>query len=186
VEAVNVTVQNYYDKGYITTTEGYFTPYEDFSKDWAQIGWYNDWSLNQNASDFFIGAHVKWSTATQNPDLSGCGYEFARQGNGEHYAVFLDKGRIVFLHNRGTGGYEVGKTRGSGRVNFGNPAEADFVLIVKGNYAYVLVNDKVVGEYTLSADSPMEGEVALTILSGTNKDYGTRCEMTDILFWVPK
>ena len=91
------------------------------------------------------------------------------------------------MQNHGTtGSSEVGKTRGTGRVNFGNPAEADLVLIVKGTYAYVLVDDKVAGEYTLSADSVMEGDVALTILSGTNKDYGTRCEMTNILFWVPQ
>ena len=28
-----------------------------------------------------------------------------------------------------------------------------------------------------------EGELSLTLLSGTNKDYGTRCEMTNIELW---
>jgi hypothetical protein len=42
-----------------------------------------------------------------------------------------------------------GQNRGSGTVKR-QPAEADFELIVKDNYAYVLVDDVVVGEYTLS------------------------------------
>jgi hypothetical protein len=80
----------------------------------------------------------------------------------------------------------MGRTRGSGTVKFSNPAEADFKLIVKDNYAYVLVDDVVVGEYTLSQSQPVRGDLALTVLSGTNKDYGTRCEMTDIHVWTPE
>ena len=82
VDAVNTLVQGYYDRGYLTTNSGTFTPYNDFKSDWAQLGWYQPSLLNQQASDFFIGAHVKWSTASKTPDLSGCGYEFAIQQNG--------------------------------------------------------------------------------------------------------
>ena len=60
-------------------------------------------------------------------------------------------------------------------MKFGNPGEADFTLIVKGHYAYVLVDEAVIGEYTLSQSQPVRGNLGLTILSGTNKDYGTRC-----------
>ena len=80
----------------------------------------------------------------------------------------------------------VGTTRGPGRVKFGNPAEADFTLIVKGAYAYALVDGKVVGEYTLSQSRPTRGKLGLIVLSGTDRDYGTRCEMTDLRLWIPK
>ena len=86
---------------------------------------------------------------------------------------------------RGKNSYNVGKTSGSGKVNFDNPAEADFVLAVKGQSAYVSVNGEVT-EYTLSADQTSAGTFAFSILSGTNKDYGTRCEMTNMIFWEPK
>lgn len=188
VEEMNALVQDYYDKGYLAMKEGEFTSYEDFDQDWAQIGWYNWSTFDQKASDFFLSAHFKWSTAVKTSDLSGCGFVFAVQENNDHYAVFLDKSRIVFLQAAvrfGKYSHEVGKTRGTGRVSFGNPAAADFTLIVKGAYAYVLVDGKVVGEYTLSADTPMNGNVGLTVLSGTNRDYGTRCEMTNIRLWVP-
>ena len=80
-------------------------------------------------------------------------------------------------------------TRGTGRVNFDNPAdhpvEADFTIIVKGAYAYVLVDEELVGEYTLSESKILRGELGLALLSGTNKDYGTRCEMTNLHTWIP-
>jgi hypothetical protein len=58
-------------------------------------------------------------------------------------------------------------------------------LIVKGTSAYVLVNGESVGEYTLAQSRPSRGEIGLTVLSGTNKDYGTHCEMTDLRLWIP-
>ena len=129
-------------------------------------------------------AHFKWSTASSTPDLSGCGVVFGIQENEDYYAVFLDRSRILFLMKRGEGIYEVGKTRGSGRVNFGNPAEADFAIAVRDKSAFVSVNNEVT-EYTLSKDQTTEGYFAATLLSGTNRDYGTRCEMTDMILWYP-
>lgn len=114
---------------------------------------------------------------------SGCGVVFGLQSNGDHYAVFLSQSRILFLRAAqayGNKSYEVGKTKGSGRVRFSNPAEADFALAVTGKKAYVYVDKQFIGEYTLSADQLTHGELDLTILSGTNKDFGTRCEMSNI------
>ena len=66
-----------------------------------------------------------------------------------------------------------------------NPVTANFTLIVNGTYAYVLVDGEVVGEYTLSQSKILNGHLGLSLLSGTNKDYGTRCEMTNIHIWTP-
>jgi hypothetical protein len=136
-----------------------------------------------------MSAHFKWSSAYRNADTSGCGFAFAIQDNYEHYAIFLDRSKIYFVETDRF--YNpVGLTRGTGRVNFDNPfdkpVEADFTLIVKGTYAYVLVDGEVVGEYTLSKSKILRGKLGFALLSGTNKDYGTRCEMTDIHAWIPK
>lgn len=64
-------------------------------------------------------------------------------------------------------------------------SEADFTLIVKGITAYALVDGELVGEYTLSQSRILQGDVGLSLLSGTNKDYGTKCEMTNIRIWTP-
>jgi hypothetical protein len=97
----------------------------------------------------------------------------------------LDRSKVLFAITSDGHGRIAAPTRGTGRVKFGNPAEADFTLIVKGAYAYALVNREVVGEYTLAQSRSLTGEIALSVLSGTNKDYGTRCEMTNVHVWVP-
>lgn len=56
---LNAEVQAYFDKGYLNTTDGRFRELEDFSYDWAQLGWYNWLPLHDSASDFFMGGHFK-------------------------------------------------------------------------------------------------------------------------------
>ena len=188
VEELNAEVQAFYDKGYLTTSEGRFIEIDDFRYDWARLGYYNWLPLEATASDFFLSGHFKWDSAFKNSDISGCGFIFDLQPNEDHYAVFLDRAKIFFLiTDRAHNNYSkpMSPTRGTGRVKFDYPAEADFTLIVKGSYAYVLVNDQVAAEYTLAKSRSMEGGLGLTVLSGTNRDYGTHCEMTDLHLWVP-
>jgi len=184
----NAQAQKYFDLGYLSSTDGRFREFDDFYYEWAQLGSYKRFLLDANVKDFYISAHLAWESAYKNADISGCGIAFANQGDGEHYAVFLDRTQVVFVDadNRVNGSRLIGPTRGTGRVKFSLPAEADFTLIVKGAYAYVLVDEDVVGEYTLSQSRNLRGDLALTVLSGTNKDYGTRCEMTNIHVWIPK
>jgi hypothetical protein len=188
VDELNAVAQDYFEKGYLTTPKGKFTELDDFEEDWAQLGSYQWWELDHKASDFYMSAHFRWQSAYRNADISGCGFAFGIQENGDQYSVFLDRSRIYFVDAEQY--YQpIGLTRGTGRVKFDNPAdkavEADFTLIVKDAYAYVLVDNEVVGEYTLSQSRPLFGKLALTLLSGTNKGYGTRCEMTNLHLWIP-
>jgi hypothetical protein len=180
-------LQTYADAGYITATGGEFENIDDFHEEWPQLNWYQWWPLHQtttNYGDLIFRAHFSWQTATRTSDTSGCGIVFGVQPNGDHYGVFIDKARILFLMNRGGQAYQVGKTKGSGRLSIAEPAEADVTVIVRGATAYVLV-DEVATQYTLSADQPSSGEFALSLLSGTNKDFGTRCDMTGAYIWTP-
>ena len=189
LDELNSEAQTYYEKGYLATDQGRFRQLDDFKEEWAQLGWYSWWLLNDTTSDFYMKAHFRWSSAYKSADISGCGFVFAVEKNEDHYAVFLDKSKVYFVE---TSYYyrPIGPTRGTGRVNLDNPAdqpvEADFALIVKGTYAYVLVNEEVVGEYTLAQSKELRGRLGLSLLSGTNKDYGTRCEMTNLHLWIPK
>ena len=58
-------------------------------------------------------------------------------------------------------------------------------MIVYDHYSYVILNDEVIGEYTLPQSDLIEGALGISILSGTNKDYGTRCEITNAHLWTP-
>lgn len=182
-EAVNQEIQSYYDLGYVARADGNIQELDDFSVEWAQLGWYQWYPLGKEVSDFSLSAHFKWMSASKTADESGCGFAFAIQPDFGHYAVFLDRNKIIFLDadsSYGSYARSVGKTSGSGRVKFDNPAEADFTLIVNGIDAYVLVDKELIGKYTLAKSRILQGDVGLTVLSGTNKDYGTRCEMTNI------
>jgi len=188
-EEFNAEAKSYFDLGYLPAINGKLVEYGDFKKEWAQLGWYNRWNLRESARNFFMSAHFKWSSAYRNADISGCGFSFAAQENGDHYAVFLDRSGVYFVVTE----YYYNPfrpTHGTGRVNLGNPfdapVEADFTLIVNGIHAYVLVNDELVGEYTLSESKAVRGTLGLTLLSGTNKDFGTRCEMTNIHIWTER
>ncbi len=180
-------VLKYQQLGYFSSTNGTYATLFDFSKNWSQINWYQWVTTNQILTDFVLNAHFTWYTASPTPEYSGCGFVFAIQDNNDHYAVFLDQSRIVFYHERkAVGPYstEVGKTKGSGRVNItGDTKEADFSLIVSGSSAYVHVNQQFIGEYTLAEDSPLQGRLAYSVLSGTNKAYGTQCMITRIQIW---
>ena len=178
-------LESFEQEGYISTTKGDTYSLSPFQEEWAQIGWFRWWTYDFFGSDLVFNAHFEWEIASKTPETSGCGVVFGLQENGEYYAVFLDKSRILFLRKRGSNLYEVGKTRGPGRVDFDNPAEADFALAVKDNSAFVSVDGEVT-EYTLSQDQTKEGNFAVTLLSGTNSDYGTRCEMTDMMLWFPE
>ena len=187
IDALNAEIRTYYEKGYLTQISGSVTEYDDFSYDWAQLGWYNWLPIHVSASDFFLSAHFKWNSAIEGANVSGCGFIFGLQPNNDHYAVFLDRTKVFFVITDHTLGYSkpISPTRGTGLVNFDYPSEADFTLIVKGTYAYVLVNGEVVGEYTLAQSRLAHGSLGLTVLSGTNKDYGTHCEMTELRLWMP-
>ena len=187
-QELNSEVQEYFEKGYLATTDGRFQMLEDFSYDWAQMGWYQPFLIRSSVGDFFLDAHFKWDSAFKNSDISGCGFIFGVQSNNDHYAVFLDRQKVFFLITDNTAGFSrpVSPTRGTGTVKFDYPAEADFTLIVKDAYAYVLVDGEVAGEYTLAQSRSSKGDLGLTVLSGTNRDYGTRCEMTDLRLWVPE
>jgi hypothetical protein len=192
MDEFNAQAQSYFEKGYLSTSDGEIKEFDDFAYDWAQLNWYNWLPLGESASDFYLSAHVKWSSAYRNADTSGCGFIFAIQENGDHYAVFLDQSKVLFLNSDQAAGYsrQVGLTRGTGRVKFDNPAdspqEADFTIIVNGTYTYVLVNNEVVGEYTLAKSKILRGDIGLSLLSGTNRDFGTRCEMSNIHVWTPE
>jgi hypothetical protein len=185
--SLNAEVQEYFEKGYLNTTEGQMRELEDFHNEWAQLGYYNWLPLRDSASDFFLSAHFKWDSAFKNSDISGCGFIFGLQPNDDHYAVFLDRQKVYFLITDHTLGFSkpVTPTRGTGIVKFDYPAEADFTLIVKDAYAYTLVNGENVAEYTLAQSRASKGGLGLTVLSGTNRDYGTRCNMTNLHLWIP-
>src|SRR5215211_5674427 len=64
-------IQEYFDQGYLTTTKGNFRELDDFSDEWARLGYYDMNPIGVQATDFVLSGHFKWSSAYQNADPSG-------------------------------------------------------------------------------------------------------------------
>jgi hypothetical protein len=179
-------VQKFADEGLIPSPDGIYETMDDFNESIAKRGWLQYWYFDFTIENFVYKAHVRWNTAGETSETSGCGIVFRvvpKEGGDSYYGMVLDKSRIYFSSAHGGYYYELGKTRGAGTLDFGNPAEADLTLLVQDNTAYVYVDDEFIGEYTLSLDMPTRGKFGYGIISGTNRDYGTQCEITNSRIW---
>ncbi len=189
-EKMQADLQTFMKDGRISSTKGEIVEFEDFSADNNEMVYYSD--AVQGGVDlpanFVFSGHFKWSSAADSSDPSGCGVIFAGQESGGHYALFLDREQIYFLRSDALSGssqaWILGKAAGTGKVNFGNPAEADFSLIVNGNHSYVYVDGSFIGQYDLVKDAPTQGKFGFSVISGTTKDYGVHCEITNGAVWM--
>jgi hypothetical protein len=193
-EADQATLQKYVQASYLTSTEGTLTELKPATFEMAKRNFLNleDSGYYESIKDFAFWGDVKWTNAgpVNYPEYSGCGIAFRVGSNlsDEYDAMITNDSFLVTWCFAALGNRcgRVGTTRGSGRVKFGNPAEAHLEFVVNGGHAYALVDGNFIGEYTLFQDrltSP--GFFAYSIISGTNKDFGTRCTIENAKLWVP-
>ena len=182
-------LEKFKEKGYIDTTSGQEIAVPDFKHVYAKKGWYYKWwpadQIQEEYENFVFSAHFKWDSFTSTPDVSGCGIGFGIKPDGRHYAVFLDRENVVVAKGTDTTAIRMGAADGGRFTAIPKPAEANFAAAVWGNNLYVLVNDVFI-HYILASDQDAIGKFAFSLLSGGNSDYGTRCEMSNVVFWMPK
>lgn len=187
VETFQAILDKFAAKGYIGSAEGERNEVKDFEGEYALINNYYKWwpALDGEFENFVFSAHLEWQSYSSTPNPSGCGLGFGIQKNGKHYAVFLDRENIIFLRSTGSRAIEMGAAGGDRYPIIPIPAKSDLVVAVWGQNVTVSV-DGVIVNYILASDQPAIGTVAFSLLSGGNSGYGTRCRMTDIVFWTPK
>jgi hypothetical protein len=193
-EETMARVQSYVEKGYLESPNGSLVGLYDYKREMAKIN-YLDFDFagtEELIQNFAVWADVKWESAgpVGYPQYSGCGFSFRMDPESyDGYTAMLTNNRVLLTYCDSSIGRcgELGKTRGSGRLDFGNPAQASMEMVVNGQQAYVLVDGEFIGEYTLFKErlsSP--GYLIYSIISGTNRDYGVRCEISNANLWVVK
>jgi hypothetical protein len=175
-------VEQLADDGYLQSTSGTFHAIPEFNETWAQLNWYQWWETGFAPKDFVVTAHTAWESASDTADWwnAGCGFVFREESEDDHYLVYLGMDGWVHLARVKSGDWaSLGETS-YGEVDVPK-GEADIALVVEGREIHYFVN----GEHVLSRDDlgESEGVLALTLLSGTNKEFGTRCIMDDIALW---
>ncbi|MFZ5919962.1 MAG: hypothetical protein ACOYY3_02795 [Chloroflexota bacterium] len=190
VSAMETRIKEFVDAGYLSSLEGTYTKLEDFKDEMAMINYLQPFpsGYTKIVKDFVLRAHFKWESATNTANLSGCGFIFHLTNDGDYYMIFLDRSTLWVGLNEFNRNYvsRIGVTSGSQRVKFDNPAEADFTIIASGTKLIALVNDQYAATYSMKLDKYTEGRLFYTIVSGTNKDYGTRCEISNAELWTVK
>ncbi len=183
-------VQKYVDAGYLPSTQGEVADLSDGSLEMAKTNYldFQDAGYEEKVKNFAVWTDLKINSAApvNYPEYSGCGFTFHFDESGDSYTAMVTKDQVLLTACRNHSCYELGKTKGSGRLNFSDAVDAKLELIVNDVNAWVRVDDQLIGQYTLSSDYLTEpGYLAYTIISGTNKDYGTRCEFSHGKLWLP-
>jgi len=180
---------SFQEKGYIGTTVGESTHIRDFKDEFNQMYFYYKWwyqdEVKGEYSDFVFSAHLEWNSYSSTPDVNGCGIGFGIKENDDHYALILDRTHLLLVRGKGSRVTLMGTSGGEKFPAIPIPAKADLIVAVAADKIAASVNGKVT-TYILASDQNAQGKVAFTVLAGTNGGYGTRCTMTNIVFWTPK
>jgi hypothetical protein len=178
-------VQDLYAQGYIDRADGTFFSLADFAESWALINWYQYYPSDYSPVDFVIRADAAWESASDhaNWDYSGCGFVFRETGDSNHYHAYLGLDGWVYMERYVTGEYASLGGSYYGDVDVPSGA-AKIMLLADGTTFMFFVNGERVHVRTDTQHT--EGFLSYAVSSGTNTDYGTRCEMTHVELWELK
>ena len=194
-ETFSLLVQEIYDAGQISTTTGTYAKLGDFSEELSKNFGYHWKKTGVDAKDFIIRADFDWSIADRK-NYSGCGFVFREKTSRFYYMIALDALNGVLLSytkeggtdywSRGVYNYSIGGSKKMKLPDMGpNPYHATFTLIVNEFKAYTYINGNYYSEHELKKNWLTEtGPLSFMILSGSDKDFGARCEITNAEVWI--
>ena len=169
-------------EGVVPYSSGSFHFHEDYQGEWAQINWYQ-WNSFDTAQNFVIASDIEWKSASDTPNFeyAGCGFVFrSLDTNNNLYASINMDGKVHF------GGFRGGSSLNYSSYSYGSHStrgSAQFILVVNGDKATVYVDGSRIGTLQGLALTN-SGNLAFNVLSGTNKDYGTRCIFRNVYYYT--
>jgi hypothetical protein len=173
------------EDGLVADTQGSYVRLKKFDESWAQMNWFQWWPTGHNLENFALRTDLEWSSASETANWfsSGCGFVFGLADNNNFHVIHLRLDGFVTLRYwvNGNGNWIAQRPAG----NLSTPdGEAEIMMVVYDKRVTFYID----GEKKLSEHAGLlkPGELAMTLVSGTNKDYGTRCTMTDIDLWTFK
>jgi hypothetical protein len=171
-------VDRYYDAGVLPSVLGRFYRIEDFSRSLAKKGNYEWVTRDGGVGNFIVRADVVMETADRPSSQSGCGFVFSDSGKETH--------DFVFLRQDGYASYGLSGLSLTNKYygKLGNPAAFKMTLLVYENKLRLIVDDKEIIAYdNLVYVEGFKGLWGPAVLSGSNEDFGTRCDFANIEVW---
>ncbi len=172
-------IDDLYKEGMIPTDKGDFYYIDDFEAEWAQMYWYQwHYVADMEIKNFVIRAKLSWESASPTPEWadSGCGCVFREQNPENHLKANVALDGAVYVN-----GYLNDKWLSYGKKSFSRHStkgSAYLTIIADEKKVSVMVDDEMMATYdnVLITDP---GFLAYVVVSGTNKDYGTRCNFEE-------
>jgi hypothetical protein len=175
-------VQQLYDTGILSTTNGEYSRLADYDSNWAQTDSYQKTYSGYEPTNFVIQADATWQVFenTGNWTESGCGIVFHENDQEDHYLVVFSLGGQAFLWRRMSGGFS--KLGISYRYDVNHDiAQAKVMIAVEDNWITIFVDNQEI--YHFHHPYLESGKLAFTVISGSMIDYGTRCTLSNIELW---
>jgi len=175
-------IQELHSNGYLSTTAGTYYSLDDFDESWAQINWYMWFYTGYSPTDFVIRANAAWESASTSANwwASGCGFVFREDGVPNHYLAYLGLDGYVYFARTVRDKYASLGYSYYGRLDTPD-GQAQIMLVVDGINIMFFVNGERV--HYRQDQGLSSGNLALTLLSGINTGFGTRCQMSNIELW---
>ncbi len=169
-------------KGRIASTAGTMIQPEARTLELANLGAYVEDFVGEPSFDALIQAKVRFKSAYEKPDYSkaGCGFTIRHVDANNFVQMYLSLDGTVYLLGVRNGNpvpimsYAFSKWTLEG--------EAELTLVANGSKLTAMINGRILGTIE-DASWFMSGRSGLTVFSGTNFDYGQRCEFSDILIY---
>jgi hypothetical protein len=162
----------------------YYYALDGLDENWAQLFWYQWWETGMNAKNFVVQADIQFDSASNiaNWPDSGCGFVYNAVDTDNHHITYLGMDGNIYSFRTEKGLFTRLKTGYYGKLKV--PADsAKITLIVEDQWVTFLVNDKKTVHFE-DMRLGQGGDIAFTLVSGTNKDYGTHCVFENVEAWV--
>jgi hypothetical protein len=172
-------------EGVVANTNGEYIRLAKFDESWAQMNWFQWWSTGYTLENFAIRTDLAWSSASETANWfsSGCGFVFGLDDKKNFHVLHLRLDGFVTLKYWLNGNGNWIAQRPAGKISTPDGQGEILMVVYDKRVTFYLDGEQVLSEY---ASLLKPGELAMTLVSGTNKDYGTRCKMTDVDLWVFK
>jgi len=187
-------VQKAFDEGQISTVEGSYKNLGDFSDELAMKYGFRWTRTGVRAKNFIVRAEFDWEVANLK-NFSGCGFLFRETNSESYYLIALDalNGPLLAYPKYGVGlsgpttqHVSVPAVKKAELPDLGsNPYHAIFTFIVNDRAIYIYVNENFHSEYQLRSNALTDaGQLSFMVITGSEKDFGTRCKITNAEAWV--
>jgi hypothetical protein len=184
-EAMFAKIEQYAKDGYIPSTNGTYHSLPDYSDNWAQINYYRWYPTGYSPDNFVIESDVEYASASDiaNWFESGCGFVFHADETNQHYAVFFVMDGHAFSHAISGGKFIPMGDAYLGKLDIPT-GKVHLALVVNGKQYALFVNGKLVKKFEGIQGKLTQGDLAYSIISGTNTGSGTSCKFTNTGLWV--